>query len=70
MAGDFSIHAEMAEDADAVRLRDLLQSFDCVQQVPLTSTHRLGGTLDLVVTKSEQVLTELTVDPPCIIRNP
>ena len=29
--------------------------------------HRQGGTLDLVVTKSEQVLTELTVDPPCII---
>ena len=67
VAGDFNIHVESAGDADAARLRDLLQSFDCVQQVPLIPTHREGGTLDLVVTKSEQVLTEMTVDPPCII---
>ena len=50
VAGDFNIHAERAGDVEAVRLRDLLQSFDCVQQVPLIPTHREGGTLDLVVT--------------------
>ena len=67
VAGDFNIHVESAGDADAARLRDLLQSFDCVQQVPLTPTHREGGALDLVVTKPEQVLSEMTVDPPCLI---
>ena len=50
VAGDFNIHAERAGDVEAVRLRDLLQSFDCVQQVPLIPTHREGGTLDLLVT--------------------
>lgn len=39
LAGDFNIHVEKVGDADAVRLHDILQSFDCVQQVPLTPTH-------------------------------
>jgi len=67
VAGDFNILTERAGDADAARLHDILQSFDCVQQVPLTPTHRNGGTLDLIVTKSEQVLADMTVDPPDII---
>ena len=53
-------------DPDATRLQDILASFDCTQHVPLTPTHRGGGTLDLVVTKSEQTLTEMKVDPPDI----
>lgn len=68
MAGDFNIHVEKAGDADAARLHDILQSLDCVQQVPLTPTHRSGGTLDLV-TKSEQVLVDMTVDAPDIVPN-
>ena len=67
VAGDFNIHVERAGDADAARLHDILQSFDCVQQVPHTPTHRSGGTIDLVVTKSEQVLVDITVDAPDII---
>ena len=35
--------------------------------MPLTPTHRGGGTLDLVITKSEQTLTEMKVDPPDVI---
>ena len=66
-AGDFSIHAERVRGADTVRLHDLLYSFDCIQQVPLTSTHQGGGTLDLFVTKSEQVLSGVTVYTPGII---
>ena len=54
-------------DPDATRLQDILASFDCTQHVPLTPTHRGGGTLDLVVTKSEQTLTEIKVDPPDVI---
>jgi len=48
VAGDFNIHAERVRDADAVRLHDLLYSFDCIQQVPLTPTHQGGGTLDFL----------------------
>ena len=38
-------------------------SFDCVQHIH-TPTHRHGGTLDLVITKSEQVISDVTVNPP------
>jgi len=67
VAGDYNIRAERVGDADATRLQDLLSSFDCIQQVPLTPTHRSGGTLDLVVTKSDQVPEKMTVYPPSII---
>jgi len=30
-------------------------------------THRIGGTLDLVITKSEQTLDALVVDPPGVL---
>jgi len=66
-AGDFNIRVERAGYADAARLHNILQSFDCVQEVPLTPTHRSGGTLDLVVTKSEQVVVDMTVGAPDII---
>jgi len=66
VAGDYNIRAKRVGDADATRLQDL-SSFDCIQQVPLTPTHCGGGTLDLVVTKSDQVLEEMTVYPPSII---
>jgi hypothetical protein len=67
IAGDFNVHAERADDPDAQRLQDLLISFGCIQHVPSTPTHKRGGTLDLVVTKSDQTVTELQVDPPGIM---
>ena len=67
IAGDFNIHVEKNGDPDATRLQDILASVDCTQHVPLTPTHRGGGTLDLVITKSEQTLTEMKVDPPDVI---
>ena len=67
IAGDFNINMEIADDRRATALRDLLASFDCIQHVPLQPTHRDGGTLDLVVTKAEQDVDDLTVDPPGVI---
>jgi len=67
IAGDFNIHVEKDRDSDATRLQDILDSFDCTQHVLLTPTHCGGGTLDLVITKSEQTLTEMKVDPPDVI---
>ena len=67
VAGDFNIHVERAEATDTVRLHNLLESCDCIQQVPFTPTHRDGGTLDLVITKSEQILEKITVNPPGVI---
>lgn len=67
VAGDFNIHVESKSDVNAAKLHDLLQSFACVQQTPHVATHRDGGTLDLVVTKSDQVVEQLTVEPPGIL---
>ena len=46
---------------------DLIASFDCVQNVPLEPTHRDGGTIDPVITKSDQTLDNLKIDPPDVI---
>ena len=67
VAGDFNIHVERAEATDTVRLHNLLESCDCIQQIPFTPTHRDGGILDLVITKSEQILEKITVNPPGVI---
>jgi len=67
VAGDSSVHLERPGDVDTARLHDILLSFDCVQHVPLTPTHQSGGTLDLIVTISEQVLADMTVDASDII---
>ena len=63
IAGDFNVHVER-DDRHASALHDILNSFDCVQHVPHEPTHRCGGTLDLVITKSEQSLDAMAVDPP------
>ena len=50
VAGDLNIHVERgASDLHAVKLHELLDSFDCLQHVPHIPTHRDGGTLDLVI---------------------
>ena len=59
VAGDFNIHTERPNDNASVKLQDILSSFDCLQHMPATPTHRDGGTLDLVITKSEQIVDNL-----------
>lgn len=61
IAGDFNV------DVNANRFAELVESFDCIQHVPAVRTHRDGGTLDLVITKSGQVITGLVVGLPGII---
>ena len=65
--GDFNIRMEITGDAHSERPTDIISSFACVQSVPLVPTRRGGGTLDLLITKSEQPLTEIFVDPSSII---
>ena len=47
-------------DIYTVRLTELLQSFGCGQHVT-EPTHNAGHTLDLVITRSETVISELRV---------
>ena len=66
IGGDFNIHVEDPDDREAIRFADLLSSFGLDQHVK-ESTHRYGGTLDLVVTDSDVEVGFVTVDPPGII---
>ena len=67
IAGDINIHMEITDDRHPMRLRDIIDSFDCIQQVPLQPTHPGGGTLDLVVTKVEQEVLNMAIDQPDVI---
>ena len=48
VCGDFNVHVDITDDPHAVRLRELLQTFGCMQHVT-ESTHKRGHILDLVI---------------------
>jgi len=60
ICGDFNVHVDVASCADAVRLADLLQSFDYVQHVT-TATHTAGHTLDLVIARIDTDISDVDV---------
>ena len=51
----------------AIRLGNILSTFNSIQNVPHTPTHRDGGTLDLAITKSEEPLDDVLVQSLNII---
>ena len=60
------IHVECPNDKDAAKLSDMLLNYDCKQHVPHEMTHRDGGTLDLVITKSNEQIEAMSVESPDI----
>jgi Reverse transcriptase (RNA-dependent DNA polymerase) len=66
IGGDINIHVEDQTDIDAIRLADLLASFNLVQHV-VGPTHRLGGTLDLVASFADCVVSDVNVDPHGVV---
>ena len=57
---------ERSDCISAKKLVDLLLSFDCVQH-DREPTPVSGGTLDLVITRIDQTVDDVIVDPPHII---
>jgi exonuclease III len=66
IGGDFNIKVQNADDPGTRRLNDILSSFDMKQHVH-DATHRLGSTLDLVVTFADQQIDEVTPEPAGIL---
>ena len=62
IAGDLNVHVERRDDAAAIRLLELLRSFDCIQHVS-GPTHVDGGTLDHIYTRSDEIVDDLRVEP-------
>ena len=62
VGGDLNVRA----DADTARLTDMLTAFGMVQRVT-GPTHRLGGLLDVVITRDDYVPTDVCVDAPDVV---
>ena len=58
ICGDFNVHVDQIDNPNAVRLRQLLESFGCIQHVT-EPTHTAGHTLDLVITRSETEISDV-----------
>lgn len=52
---DFNFHVDDSGNLEAMRFLDLLNSVNLVQHV-LEPTHRRGHTLDLIITRRDEVL--------------
>jgi len=57
-----------SDDSATKQLHAILDSFYCTQHVPLTETHTKGSTLDLLITKSDQLVADVRVDPRYPVR--
>lgn len=69
IGGDFNIAVQNVNDLNTRRFNELLTSFDLVQHVS-GKTHRDGGTLDLVLTSSEQPFDTQIVEPAGAVSRP
>jgi len=63
--GDFNIHVDDATDTSASKLADILASHSLLQHVK-SSTHIGGHTLDLFITRDDQPVAVLPIDPPLL----
>jgi len=66
VAGDLNINFADSNCSNASRLTDIPTSFECVQRVT-GETQIRGGTLDHVITRSSDVISDLYVGPPGLI---
>lgn len=55
ITGDFNFHVDDSGNLEAMRFLDLLNSANLVQHV-LEPSHRRGHTLDLIITRRDEVL--------------
>lgn len=65
IAGDFNIHVDDANDIQASKLTDILSCHSLRQHVT-SPTHVCGHTLDLLITRDDQNIAVLPVDPPLL----
>ena len=66
ITGDFNFHIDVASDLFRPHLTDSANSLGLTQLVQ-SPTHKLGHTLDLLITKSEsKTATSTTISGPCL----
>lgn len=71
IAGDFNIHVNKPNDTDSIKFADLLNTFSleqCVRVDTPTGTHKLGNTIDLIITDPESLhIRDIEVDSSYIL---
>ena len=65
IVGDFNIHVDDATNTQAGKLIDLLSCHNLRQHVT-SPTHEHGHSLDLLITRDDQIITMLPVDTPLL----
>ena len=65
ISGDINVHLEDPDDRHGKQFVDLIHSFGFNQHVN-SPTHQLGGLLDVIITRSDSGVENMTVDPPTI----
>jgi len=63
ICGDLNIHIDDVNDAHAIQLVDLLQTFTCVQNVsePARPTWQVSSSLDVVISHDDTDIRQLSV---------
>ncbi len=61
ICGDFNIHVNKPDDANTKKFMDILSQFNLVQHIN-EPTHKLGNTLDLIITRRTSILLKHKVD--------
>ncbi len=61
ICGDFNIYVNKPDDPNTKKLMDILSQFSLVQHIN-EPTHKLGNTLDLIITRKTSILLNHEVD--------
>ncbi len=61
ICGDFNIHVNKPDDSNTEKFMDILYKFNWVQHIS-EPTHKLGNTLDLIITRRTSILFNHKVD--------
>ncbi len=61
ICGDFNIHVNKPDDPNTRKFMDILSQFNLVQHIN-EPTHKLGNTLDLIITRRTSILLNHKVD--------
>jgi len=65
IAGDLNVHMETVDDPAAIKLLDILSMHSLTQRIK-GPTHDCGHTLDVLITRSDQIINSINVDPPLL----
>jgi len=63
--GDINLHLDVRSDRHTIKFQQLLAAHDLTQHV-VGATHSLSHMLDVLITRAEQTVNSVLVDPPAL----